>query len=64
MREGLLAAEAAGYQPFMLVHDEMLAYQLEGQTHEELCKLLCTMPDWAKGLPLEAEGSTILHYKK
>jgi len=64
MREGMLAAEKAGYQPFMLVHDEILCCQLHGQTHEELCKLLCTMPSWADGLPLAAEGATIPHYKK
>jgi len=64
MREGMYAAESAGYQPFMLVHDEMLTLQLAGQTHEELCRLLCTMPGWAKGLPLDAEGSTIPFYKK
>jgi DNA polymerase len=64
MREGMLAAEKAGYQPFMLVHDEILCCQLHGQTHEELCKLLCTMTSWADGLPLAAEGATIPHYKK
>jgi len=64
MREGMLAAEAEGYKPFMLVHDEMLALQEPGQTHERLCELLCTMPAWADGLPLAAEGSTIPHYKK
>jgi DNA polymerase len=64
MREGMLAAEAEGFQPFMLVHDEMLAIQKEGQTHERLCELLCKMPKWADGLPLAAEGSTIPFYKK
>ena len=64
MREGMLAAESAGYKPFMLVHDEILCTQEDGQTHEELCQLLCTMPKWADGLPLAAEGSTIQHYKK
>lgn len=64
MREGMYSAETAGYLPFMLVHDELLAFQLPGQTHQELCRLLCTMPGWAKGLPLDAEGSTIPFYKK
>lgn len=64
MREGMMAAEADGYEPFMLVHDEMLAIQKPGQTHERLCELLCTMPAWADGLPLKAEGSTIPFYKK
>jgi len=64
MREGVLAAEREGYMPFMLVHDEILTIKQEGQTHERLCELICTMPDWAEGLPLKAEGSTIPFYEK
>lgn len=64
MREGMYQAEAAGYNPFMLVHDEILCEQQPGQTHERLCELLCTMPTWAEGLPLAAEGGTIPYYKK
>ena len=48
----------------MLVHDEMIAHAKDGQTHEELCELLCDLPDWAKGMPLAAEGETIPYYKK
>ena len=64
MRHGMQQAEKKGYLPFMLVHDEMLAAQKEGQTHEELCRLLCVLATWMKGLPLAAEGSTIPFYKK
>lgn len=64
MRHGMLQAEKKGYLPFMLVHDEMLAIQKKGQTHEEMCRLLCFEADWMKGLPLAAEGSTIPFYKK
>jgi hypothetical protein len=42
----------------------MLAGQEEGQSHEEMCDLLCSEADWMKGLPLAAEGSTIPFYKK
>ena len=64
MREGLKAAWAAGYKAFMLVHDEALTIKQPGQTHEELCRLLCTEAKWMEGLPLAAEGSTIPFYKK
>lgn len=64
MRHGMSQAEKKGYLPFMLVHDEMLATQVEGQTHDEMCELLCSKPAWMKGLPLAAEGSTIPFYKK
>lgn len=64
MREGLKAAWVADYKAFMLVHDEALTIKQPGQTHEELCRLLCTEAEWMEGLPLAAEGSTIPFYKK
>ena len=64
MRNGMECAEAAGYPAFMLVHDEILTVAKPGQTHEELCELLCTIAPWMEGLPLDAEGGTIPYYKK
>ena len=64
MAHGAIQAAKAGYEAFMLVHDELVGPQYEGQDHKELCRLLCTLPDWAKGMPLAAEGETIPFYKK
>jgi len=64
MANGAVNAERNGYEAIMLVHDEMIAHAKDGQTHEELCELLCDLPDWAKGMPLAAEGETIPYYKK
>jgi DNA polymerase len=65
MRHGMKCAEEAGYEAFMLVHDEILTLQADfSQTHEELCDLLCVKADWMKGLPLAAEGGTLPFYKK
>ena len=64
MSNGAVNAERHGYEAIMLVHDEMIAHAKDGQTHEELCDLLCDLPKWAKGMPLAAEGETIPYYKK
>jgi DNA polymerase len=64
MAHGALRAAELGYNIFMLVHDQALAEMFEGGTIEEFCAALCTLPDWAKGLPLEAEGGVIPFYRK
>jgi DNA polymerase len=64
LAHGACNAERAGYLPTMLVHDEIVCAQGEGQTHEELCELVCDAPGWADGFPLAAEGATIPYYKK
>lgn len=65
MRHGMKCAETAGYDAFMLVHDEILTLITNPhQTHEELCDLLCQLASWMEGLPLAAEGGRLPFYKK
>ncbi len=64
MAHGALNADRGGYDALMLVHDEIIATKKNGQTHKELCNLICDLPDWAEGMPLAAEGDTIPFYKK
>ena len=64
MANGAVQAAKHGYHAFMLVHDELIGPQYKGQDHETLCKHLCSLPDWAEGMPLAAEGETIPFYKK
>ena len=64
MANGAVEASRHNYHAFMLVHDELIGPCYEGQTHETLCKLLCTLPSWAAGMPLDADGATIPFYKK
>lgn len=64
MANGAVVASQNGYDAFMLVHDELIGPQYLGQDHETLCKHLCTLPPWAAGMPLAAEGDTIPFYKK
>jgi len=64
MAHGAITAEKAGYKAFMLVHDELIGPALPGQDHKTLCDLLSTLPDWADGMELDAEGAKIPYYKK
>ena len=64
MANGAVEAARHGYEAFMLVHDELIGPQHPGQDHKTLCKHLCTLPAWAAGMPLAAEGDTIPFYKK
>ncbi len=64
MTHGALEADRQGFRIFMLVHDQALAEWEPGQDIDDFCKALCTLPDWAEGLPLEAEGGLVPFYKK
>lgn len=64
MTNGAANAEAAGYGIATLIHDEAICYYKEGQTVEELVRLLTTLPSWALGLPLDAEGGIAPFYRK
>jgi DNA polymerase len=64
MAQGAVNCEKAGYEINALIHDEALAYHKPGQTAEEFSRLLTTVPDWAKGLPLAAPGGMVNYYRK
>ena len=57
---GLVLADAAGYQPVLGVHDELLA----DKSGVDLVKIMTTVPSWAVGLPLAAEGFESYRYRK
>jgi DNA polymerase len=52
------------YQPIMLVHDEIVSEYLGEPDLDEYNKILCTLPDWAEGCPIEAEGWIGEEYRK
>jgi DNA polymerase len=65
MANGLKEAEQAGYPPLMTVHDEGVTEVPEGYgSLQEYSKLLCTLPPWAKGLPLKSSGWCGKRYRK
>ena len=47
------------------VHDEAVVEVKEGEASvEEVCQLFATLPDWAEGLPLRADGYACQFYQK
>lgn len=56
----------AGYKIVMHVHDEIVIDEPEdsGFTIADACQLMTTPPDWAAGLPLDADGYECDYYRK
>ncbi len=65
LMEGMLGMVRAGYDLVTNVHDETVAEtDINFGSINEIKKLMCTMPAWADGLPLAAEGFESDYYKK
>ena len=65
MANGMLNADKAGYPVVLTVHDEAVADVEEGfGSLAEFERLLCAKPEWAKGLPLVADGWEGHRYRK
>lgn len=58
--------EDAGYEIVLTVHDEVIteAPDTPDYSHEDLSRLLATVPEWAPGLPLNAGGFESQRYRK
>lgn len=61
---GTYEALKRGYEVFGLIHDQALSHKKAGQTVEEFSTLLTTLPAWADGLPIKAEGKITPYYRK
>ena len=58
-------AANAGYDTVFHVHDEIICEVPNGYgSVDELCRLMCIKPEWADGLPLNADGFECEYYKK
>lgn len=66
LMDGLLAADAAGYEPELSVHDEIICEPRDdvSYTDKGLSKLMVESSPWAAGLPLAAKGFTAYRYAK
>ena len=65
LAHAMLSLEAAGYPIVFHVHDEAVMEVPDGQgSVEEACRIMAVPPDWARDLPLRAEGDEMRYYKK
>jgi len=65
LAEGMLRVEDAGYEMICSVHDELISEaDMEHGSVEEFEGLMSTLPDWAKGCPVAAEGYRAERYRK
>lgn len=65
LAEALIRAEDNGYQIVSHVHDEIIAeIPKTFGTVENFINILTTLPSWANGLPLAAEGYRSARYRK
>lgn len=62
---GMFNLTAAGYDIVLTVHDEIVMELDQGfGSLEEASALMCSLPAWAAGLPVSAEGYREKRYKK
>lgn len=65
LAEALQRLEANGYDIVFHVHDEAVCeVPIGSRTIEEMNAIMSVVPEWAKGLPLSAEGFETKYYMK
>jgi DNA polymerase len=67
MAEGLVKCERAGLRPVLHVHDEIVCEVKKRDARDALELqeyLMCEIPTWAKGLPINVEGFIAARYRK
>lgn len=64
LTHALVNVERAGFRTVTHVHDEIVTETTGVLTVERLSSLMCDLPDWAEGLPVEAAGYTTQRYRK
>jgi DNA polymerase len=65
MATAMQRAEDAGYEVILTVHDEIIAERsLKQGSVREFEQILTTLPSWAKGCPIAAEGWAGTRYHK
>lgn len=64
--DGMLAADDAGFNPILSVHDEAITEPPDEENYTErgLSMLLVGSSNWGSGLPLAAEGFSAKRYRK
>lgn len=62
----MINVEGGGYPIVLSVHDELVCETPDTPEYNvvELEKLMCSLPEWAEGFPLVAEGAELKRYAK
>ena len=65
LAHALLNLEKAKYKTVMHVHDEVVVETPTGENHaDQIVSLMTRPPQWAEGLPLNADAYTCPYYQK
>lgn len=65
LANALTNLDHAGYQTVMHIHDEAVIDTTPDRADiDEISRIMCRLPAWAKGLPLTADGYTCSYYQK
>lgn len=66
LMDGMLAADEAGYDPVLSVHDEIISEPADRAAFDDrgLSRLMTDSSPWTDGLPLTAKGFTAYRYAK
>ena len=65
LAEAMLRLKDAGYHIVMHCHDEAVVESpLDQGSVDDVCRIVAQAPDWADGLPLNADGYACEFYKK
>ncbi len=63
MAYGMVQASENGYPIILTVHDEIISEVKDGSV-DEFVELITSIPSWAEGCPIEAEGWKGFRYRK
>ena len=62
--EGCIAATEAGFDIFLIVHDQALCYKHPTKSIEEFEEAFCNVGSWARTFPLAADACEVPYYLK
>lgn len=62
--EGCIAATKAGFDIFLLVHDQALCYKHPSKSLKDFENAFTSVGEWAKTFPLAADADEVPYYKK